>query len=112
MIDPLEALLRLHEMEFKREFANEKERKHALAEIERCRVELDDDLLERYDMLKEHFGEKAIVTIEKNTCTGCCLALPMSGLKSVASDIYICEHCGRLLYDSSYNELGSLYIRK
>jgi len=105
VINDLSALLRLHELEFGEGFSKRQKGSHFTAEIERCKAQLDDDLLERYDMLKGRFGKNVVSTIQRNTCSGCYLTLPTSGLRVVGENIYICEHCGRLLYDASCSEL-------
>ncbi len=68
------------------------------AEMERCRASLPAALLQRYQTLQHRYGARAIASLERNVCKGCFIAQPTT-LKKVAEDIYLCEQCGRLMYD-------------
>lgn len=108
VLDTLSALIRLQELEFKTDFATRAEKRKAEAEIDRCKAEVEPEVLEKYEVLKQRYGRTAIARLERNTCSGCCISVPLSNMTALAEDVYVCEHCGRLLYksDDAYYEAG------
>lgn len=98
MITPLQALLRLHELQYSTGTGMRADRDRLQAEMERCRASLPPALLHRYENLQRRYGVRAIAGLERNVCKGCFISQP-STLKEAAEDIYICEQCGRLVYD-------------
>jgi predicted nucleic acid-binding Zn-ribbon protein len=108
VLDTLSALIRLQELEFKTDFATKAEKRKVEAEINRCKAEVDPDVLEKYEVLKQRYGQTAIARLERNICSGCYISVPLSNLTALAEDVFVCEHCGRLLYkpDDTYYEAG------
>ena len=108
VLDTLSALIRLQELEFKTDFSNKAERRKAEAETDRCKAEVNPEVLEKYELLKQRYGHTAIARLERNTCSGCYITVPVSNLRALAEDVYVCEHCGRLLYkpEDEYYEAG------
>lgn len=98
MITPLQALLRLHELQYSTGTGMRSDRDRLKAEMERCRASLPASLLHRYENLQRRYGVRAIASLERNVCKGCFIAQPAT-LREVAEDIYVCEQCGRLMYD-------------
>ena len=108
VLDTLSALIRLQELEFKTDFAKKAEKRKAEAEIDRCKAEVDPEVLEKYEVLKQRYGQTAIARLERNTCSGCYISVPLSNLIALAEDVYVCEHCGRIIYrpDDAYHKAG------
>ena len=100
MLDALSALIRLYELDLLLNSLSGEHRRRAEIEIQRCKNEIPEEVLERYEQLKEHFDRSAVAKIKQGVCTGCNLTVPRSNMKTIAADIYVCEHCGRLLIDS------------
>jgi len=98
MISPFTALMRLHELQYSTNTGLRADRERLQAEMDRCRAELPPDVLQRYTYLQKRFGPRALAPVEHNVCKGCFIAQPATP-KEIAEDIYICHHCGRLMYD-------------
>jgi len=100
LIDSASALLRLHEIEFSdKRIETSEVKKRKKIEIERCKNELSSEILHRYSILKKRYGNSAVVLMENHICKGCYISLPQS-IEPIEGEIYLCEHCGRLLIDS------------
>ena len=104
LLHTLSALVRLHEL-------THGDNSHSpRTEIEktRCEEELSLDLLKRYQILEERHGESAVVPVTNSICGGCFIRQPNSGMNEIASQLYQCQHCGRILYDPEdlYEESG------
>jgi predicted nucleic acid-binding Zn-ribbon protein len=99
MLDALSALIRLHELEMCKDSLSESQRQRAEIEIQRCKEELPDSVLHRYAILKDRFGATAVAKYDRGVCSGCCLSIPRSTIQHAADNIFVCEHCGRLLFD-------------
>lgn len=73
----------------------------AIKEDERKRVvaRLKDDLLERYERIRERWGRLAVVALDREVCGGCFATLPPQFVSEVrkGDKVLICEHCGRIL---------------
>lgn len=98
MISALNALLRLHELQYSTSTGMRPDRERLQAEMDRCRASLPTAVLQRYENLQRRYGSRALSTLERNVCKGCFITQPTT-LKEVADDIYVCEQCGRLMYD-------------
>jgi len=98
MISPLQALLRLHELQYSTGTGMRPDRDRLQAEMERCRASLPESLLHLYEKLQRRYGARAIAGLERNVCKGCFISQPAT-LKEVAEDLYVCQHCGRIVYD-------------
>jgi predicted nucleic acid-binding Zn-ribbon protein len=101
LLDPLSALIRLHDLQT-RDYRSEVERERARREIDRCLEELTPELLEEYRRRVAKFGRSTVVPMERNTCSGCNMVLPTTGLKEVAEDVHVCSSCNRLIYDPDF----------
>lgn len=99
MLDPLEAIIRLHELTVGRSSQGDPDR--VKAEIERCKAELPPDLVDRHEFLVGRYGATAVAPIKAGCCSGCFVQLPSSRGNRVEEGLYACEQCGRLLYDES-----------
>ncbi|MFH0795327.1 MAG: hypothetical protein V2A74_14995 [bacterium] len=109
MIDSMSALLRLHELKFDHGHASDEEKRRIKKEIDRCRAELDPELLQRYETLKGRYGRTALVQMENNTCMGCFISIPASKAENITDELGCCEQCGRLLYNPEHAFDTSLY---
>ncbi len=71
----------------------ERERAEAAAGIEA-------DWLARYDRIRRHVGDLAIVPVDHGTCAGCHMRLPPQTIHDVrrSDQIVTCAFCGRMLY--------------
>lgn len=98
MITPLQALLRLHELQYSTGTGMRADRDRLQAEMERCRASIPTLLLQRYENLQQRYGARAIASLERNVCKGCYISQPAT-LKEIAEDLYVCEQCRRLIYD-------------
>ena len=109
MIDSMSALLRLHELEFDKAHLSDEDRRRIRIEIDRCRAELNPELLQRYETLKGRYGRTALVQMVRNTCMGCFISIPESRAGEITDEIGCCEQCGRLLYNPEFAFDNSLY---
>lgn len=78
---------------------------HAIAELSARRTsllaDLDEDLVRRYDRLRERKGGLAIVAVRNGICEGCHMTIPDRLFRRLEDDPEIlaaCDGCGRLLY--------------
>ena len=62
--------------------------------------QIDPDLLERYEYLRERKGGKAVAFVVGEVCGGCNVVLPAGILSKVweKETLVTCEECGRILY--------------
>lgn len=104
LLQTLSALVRLHELKCKTDVDNQRSSK----EIKRCRSEIPNDILKKYDILWERFGKTALVPLKNKTCTGCYIKQPIANLSDLGHQIYQCHHCRRMMYfpDDLYEESG------
>jgi hypothetical protein len=61
---------------------------------------IDEDLLRRYERLREHKGGVAVVAVHNGVCDGCHVTIPerlVSRLRQDPSLVAACDGCGRLL---------------
>lgn len=67
--------------------------------IQSIKEKIDDDLVKKYEYLKEKKG-KVIVEVSGDKCTGCHMAIPLSLLSKIKRNntITYCDNCGRILY--------------
>jgi len=60
---------------------------------------MEEDILNRYESLRQQKNGVAVVKIQKGNCGGCFMNLPESVLKKVqARQIEYCTTCGRILF--------------
>ncbi|AGB41778.1 Zn-ribbon protein, possibly nucleic acid-binding protein [Halobacteroides halobius DSM 5150] len=62
---------------------------------------LGDQLLIKYNHLKEKKAGKAVVALRDGYCMGCRMSLPIKLVKKVEgnAEVVTCNSCGRILYD-------------
>jgi len=94
-LNTLPALFQFHELKHSSRVLTT----HDEDELRRCEAELSSDILKRYQILEERFGDEALVPLHKGICTGCNMHQPKSGFIELASQIYQCHYCMRLLYN-------------
>ena len=76
----------------------------ALEDLRRQRGEviatIDEDLLRRYDRIRERMGPIAVAAVRKGICEGCHVAIPEGRVRRLAEEedlLLTCERCGRIL---------------
>lgn len=88
--------------------------KNELAELESNRDQLamgvESGLLERYERLLKHKGEKVVVGIDRGVCGGCHMKVPVQLLVSCQAqqEVVSCTNCGRILYYSREMDLAEV----
>ncbi len=63
-------------------------------------ADIDEDLIRRYDRLREHKGGVAVVLVHGGVCDGCHVVIPerlVSRIKKDPDLLAACDGCGRLL---------------
>ncbi|MBM3335527.1 hypothetical protein FJY63_12780 [Candidatus Sumerlaeota bacterium] len=98
MLSETQAIVRLHEIEFGQEPPSSRGRAEAEARL--CRSEISQNLLRKYEALKQRYGARAVVEVEDGTCSGCHLSLPKSLVDGLNRGGWVlCDHCARILFD-------------
>jgi predicted nucleic acid-binding Zn-ribbon protein len=66
----------------------------------RIRKEIDEDLLKKYDEIKEHKGGVAISPVIKGVCQTCHLGIPPQKFNELmrGNELMRCPHCKRIIY--------------
>jgi predicted nucleic acid-binding Zn-ribbon protein len=103
--DSLRALISLQTMEFNE--ADEQKTGIGNKE-EQLRQMVPSDVLDVYDTLKERFQEQTVVRVDNGACTGCHIMVPSSLSIEITNNVFLCEHCGRMLYSSENSTAKSL----
>ena len=90
----LENLLKLQELEF-----SDQSDSTAEAAIAKLRQKIPTPILKHYDRLSDQ-GKKGVAIVSHQVCTGCHMRIPIGAIVTLmyATDIQVCEHCGRYLY--------------
>lgn len=63
-------------------------------------ADIDEDLIRRYDRLREHKGGVAVVLVHGGVCDGCHVVIPERLVSRIRNDpdlLAACDGCGRLL---------------
>jgi predicted nucleic acid-binding Zn-ribbon protein len=63
-------------------------------------ADIDEDLIRRYDRLREHKGGVAVVLVHGGVCDGCHVVIPARLVSRIQNDpdlLAACDGCGRLL---------------
>lgn len=103
MINPVVALVRLHDLEFGLADAAGFPPERVQAETVRCRSELDRPTLARFDQLKRHYGSATVVEVVGGSCSGCRMAVPSTQLGRIRKgQIGACDNCGRYVYSPEF----------
>ncbi len=76
---------------------------------EKLTVRLGKDDLDRYDRISRAKGGKAVVPVKRNACGGCFSRVPPQKILELRrnAQIFLCEHCGRILVSDSLTGTGS-----
>ena len=93
--DAISALIDLQEMEFPG--AGKGNRDDLTNKATHLRNLIPLDVLDLYDTLKFRYRNRTIVRMENGACSGCHIMVPASQMIEVDNNLYICEHCGRLI---------------
>lgn len=94
----------------KEELANivsetEKDEKVLLGKIEKAEEKIEERLLVAYNRLrKSSVNGLAVVTIDRDSCSGCFNQIPPQRQLDIRQrkKIIVCEHCGRILVDEAF----------
>ena len=107
MLGPLEALIRLHELKTAGKTRISSSR--AQTEVDRCKAELPPEMVDRHDYLVGRYGASAVVPVKSGCCSGCHVQIPSARQNRLEEGVYVCEQCGRLLYDETkvYDLVGA-----
>ena len=94
MNDVLQNLLKLQALDF-----DEPASKASDAHKEELRALIPAPILGHYDRLVVR-GKKGVAVVRNQVCTGCHMRLPIGTINTLmqASDIQLCDTCGRYLY--------------
>jgi predicted nucleic acid-binding Zn-ribbon protein len=85
----------------------EKEETHLLKISEKARTIIDERLLAAYQRVRENARNGlAVVAIQRDACGGCFNKIPPQRQLDIRQHkkIIVCEHCGRILVDTSIEE--------
>jgi len=83
----------------------EKEEQSLLAKAEKAEKKIDERLLIAYHRLRKSAKNGlAVVTIDRDSCSGCYNQIPPQRQLDIRQrkKIIVCEHCGRVLVDEEY----------
>jgi predicted nucleic acid-binding Zn-ribbon protein len=75
-----------------------------------CQI-IDEDLLRRYDSLREHRGGLAINPVIQGVCQGCHMGIPPQKFNELVrgEELMSCPHCMRIIYwseDKRFQDVG------
>lgn len=85
----------------------QKEEEVLLAEAEKYNEKIEERLLTAYNRLRKNYKNGlAVVTIERDSCSGCFNKIPPQRQSDIRQrkKIIVCEHCGRILVDETMSE--------
>jgi predicted nucleic acid-binding Zn-ribbon protein len=83
----------------------EKDEKNLLAKAEKAESKIEERLLVAYKRLrKSAVNGLAVVTIDRDSCSGCFNQIPPQRQLDIRQrkKIIVCEHCGRILVDEAF----------
>jgi hypothetical protein len=102
MTDVLQNLLKLQALDF-----DEPSTKSSQARKAELRALIPAPIIGHYDRLVVR-GKKGIAVVRNQVCTGCHMRLPIGTINTLmqASDLQLCDTCGRYLYlpDAAENQ--------
>lgn len=84
-----------------------KEEQDLINESESAQTKIDDRLLNAYHRLRKNAKNGlAVVAVERDACGGCFNQIPPQRQLDIRlhKKVSVCEHCGRILVDTSINE--------
>ena len=79
-----------------------------LSMVEQSLVTENENRLVAYVMPSERFQEQTVVRVDNGACTGCHIMVPASLSIEIANNVFLCEHCGRMLYSGENSTAKSL----
>ena len=85
----------------------QKEEEVLLTEAEKYDKKIEERLLTAYNRLRKNYKNGlAVVTIERDSCSGCFNKIPPQRQSDIRQrkKIIVCEHCGRILVDETMSE--------
>ncbi|WP_353133843.1 C4-type zinc ribbon domain-containing protein [Pseudopedobacter sp.] len=85
----------------------QKEEEVLLTEAEKYNEKIEERLLVAYNRLRKNYKNGlAVVTIERDSCSGCFNKIPPQRQSDIRQrkKIIVCEHCGRILVDETMSE--------
>ncbi|MRX47779.1 zinc ribbon domain-containing protein [Pedobacter puniceum] len=85
----------------------QKEEEVLLSQAEKAKEKIEERLLFAYNRLRGNFKNGlAVVTIERDSCSGCFNKIPPQRQSDIRQrkKIIVCEHCGRILIDETMSE--------
>ena len=85
----------------------EKEEQALVKKAEKAQGNIEDRLLFAYNRLRKNaINGLAVVTIERDSCSGCFNAIPPQRQLDIRQrkKVIVCEHCGRILVDEALTQ--------
>lgn len=85
----------------------EKEEKVLQAKAEKAQNKIEERLLVAYNRLRKNsMNGLAVVTIDRDSCSGCFNQIPPQRQLDIRQrkKIIVCEHCGRILVDEAFSD--------
>ena len=85
----------------------EKEEQLLLKKAEKAEIQIEERLLTAYKRLRKNaINGLAIVTIERDSCSGCFNQIPPQRQLDIRQrkKVIVCEHCGRILIDEALTQ--------
>ncbi|MFD1628905.1 zinc ribbon domain-containing protein [Pseudopedobacter beijingensis] len=85
----------------------QKEEEVLLNDAEKYNSKIEERLLTAYNRLRKNYKNGlAVVTIERDSCSGCFNKIPPQRQSDIRQrkKIIVCEHCGRILVDETMSE--------
>lgn len=101
-LNELERYYEAHMEDFRqRKAALEAEISYHLHERAELVAQIDPEVVQRYERLRERLGGTAVAIVEQKACSVCHTTLTPYTLKRLQTEdaLIACESCGRLLYD-------------
>ncbi len=83
----------------------EKDEKNLLTKVEKAESKIEERLLIAYKRLRKNaVNGLAVVTIDRDSCSGCFNQIPPQRQLDIRQrkKIIVCEHCGRILVDEAF----------
>ncbi len=98
LLHTLTALVRYHELQHSRHGTSPR----ILSELIALKDEIPAEVMQRYRVLEERYGQTALVLLNDDVCMGCFIRQPASALREIAPNLHQCNHCGRLMYEQDH----------
>ncbi len=85
----------------------EKEEEALMKKAEKASAQIEERLLNAYSRLRKNaFNGLAVVTIDRDSCSGCFNQIPPQRQLDIRQrkKVIVCEHCGRILVDEAITQ--------